>query len=53
MWGSRYAFLRLREETVMVVTGIGGFFFRYSPKNHAGSKFVDPTLIARDGKLMR
>ena len=32
---------------------IGGFFVGYSPKNHAGSKFVDLTIIARDGKFMR
>ena len=32
---------------------IGGFFVSYSPTNHAGSKFVDLTIIARDGKFMR
>lgn len=32
---------------------IGGFFVGYSPTNHAGSKFVDLTIIARDGKFMR
>jgi len=32
---------------------LGGFFVSYSPKNHAGSKFVDLTIIARDGKFMR
>ncbi len=32
---------------------IGGFYVGYSPTNHAGSKFVDLTIIARDGKFMR
>jgi ABC-type branched-subunit amino acid transport system substrate-binding protein len=32
---------------------VGGFFVSYSPKNHTGSKFVDLTIIARDGKFMR
>jgi ABC-type branched-subunit amino acid transport system substrate-binding protein len=32
---------------------VGGFFVSYSPKNHAGSKFVDLTIIARDGKFLR
>jgi ABC-type branched-subunit amino acid transport system substrate-binding protein len=32
---------------------LGGFFVGYSPKNHTGSKFVDLTIIARDGKFMR
>ena len=32
---------------------LGGFHVSYSPKNHAGSKFVDLTIIARDGKFLR
>ena len=32
---------------------VGGFFVSYSPKSHAGSKFVDLTIIARDGKFLR
>ena len=32
---------------------LGGFHVTYSPKNHAGSKFVDLTIIARDGKFLR
>jgi ABC-type branched-subunit amino acid transport system substrate-binding protein len=32
---------------------LGGFFVSYSPKNRAGSKFVDLTIIARDGKFLR
>ncbi len=32
---------------------LGGFFVGYSPKNHAGSKFVDLTIITRDGKFLR
>jgi ABC-type branched-subunit amino acid transport system substrate-binding protein len=32
---------------------VGGFYVSYSPQNHAGSKFVDLTIIARDGKFLR
>ncbi|HYD55796.1 MAG TPA: ABC transporter substrate-binding protein [Burkholderiales bacterium] len=32
---------------------VGGFYVSYSPKSHTGSKFVDLTIIARDGKFMR
>ena len=32
---------------------LGGFYVSYSPKNHAGSKFVDMTIIGRNGKFMR
>ena len=32
---------------------LGGFYVSYSPKNHAGSKFVDLTIIGRDGKFLR
>jgi ABC-type branched-subunit amino acid transport system substrate-binding protein len=32
---------------------LGGFFVGYSPKNRAGSKFVDLTIIGRDGKFLR
>lgn len=32
---------------------VGGFYVSYSPKNHAGSKFVDLTIIGRDGKFLR
>jgi branched-chain amino acid transport system substrate-binding protein len=32
---------------------LGGFFVSYSPKSHTGSRFVDLTIIARDGKFMR
>ena len=32
---------------------LGGFFVTYSPISHAGSKFVDLTIIARDGKFLR
>jgi hypothetical protein len=31
----------------------GGFFVTYSQQNHAGSKFVDLTIIAGDGKFLR
>lgn len=32
---------------------IGGFYISYSPNNHAGSKFVDLTIIGREGKFLR
>jgi ABC-type branched-subunit amino acid transport system substrate-binding protein len=32
---------------------VGGYFISFSPKNHNGSKFVDLTIIARDGKFLR
>jgi branched-chain amino acid transport system substrate-binding protein len=32
---------------------LGGFHVSYSPKNHAGSKFVDLTIIGQDGKFLR
>lgn len=31
---------------------LGGFYVSYSPKNHAGSKFVDLTIIGRNGKFL-
>ena len=32
---------------------LGGFYVSYSPQNHAGSKFVDLTIIGRNGKFLR
>jgi branched-chain amino acid transport system substrate-binding protein len=32
---------------------LGGFFVSYSPTSHTGSKFVDLTIIGRDGKFLR
>ena len=32
---------------------VGGFFVSYSPKSHTGSKFVDLTIIGRNGKFLR
>jgi branched-chain amino acid transport system substrate-binding protein len=32
---------------------VGGFYVTYSPNNHAGSKFVDLTIIGRNGKFLR
>ena len=32
---------------------LGGFHVNYSPKNHAGSKFVDLTIIGRSGRFLR
>jgi len=31
---------------------LGGYTVRFSPKKHHGSKFVDITLIARDGRIV-
>jgi branched-chain amino acid transport system substrate-binding protein len=32
---------------------LGGFAVAYSSKNHAGSRFVDLTIIGREGKFLR
>jgi ABC-type branched-subunit amino acid transport system substrate-binding protein len=32
---------------------LGGFYVAYSPKNHAGSRFVDLTIIGQEGKFLR
>lgn len=32
---------------------LGGYRVSYSPTNHGGSKFVELTVMGRDGKLMR
>lgn len=32
---------------------LGGFYVGYSPNNHAGSKYVDLTIIGRGGKFLR
>jgi branched-chain amino acid transport system substrate-binding protein len=32
---------------------LGGFYVGYSPKNHAGSRFVDLTIIGQEGKFLR
>jgi len=32
---------------------LGGFYVSYSPNNHAGSSFVDLTIIGRNGKFLR
>jgi len=32
---------------------LGGFWISYSPTNHTGSRFVDLTIISRDGKFLR
>jgi ABC-type branched-subunit amino acid transport system substrate-binding protein len=32
---------------------LGGFHVTYSPKSHTGSKFVDLTIIGREGKFLR
>jgi hypothetical protein len=31
----------------------GGVFIGFSPEKHAGSRFVDITILNRDGKLLR
>jgi hypothetical protein len=37
----------------MADVDLGGFWVSYSPTNHAGSRFVDLTIIGRDGKFLR
>jgi ABC-type branched-subunit amino acid transport system substrate-binding protein len=32
---------------------IGGFFAGFTPQNHSASRFVDLTIIGRDGKFLR
>jgi ABC-type branched-subunit amino acid transport system substrate-binding protein len=32
---------------------LGGFYAGFSPKSHSASKFVDLTIIGRDGKFLR
>jgi ABC-type branched-subunit amino acid transport system substrate-binding protein len=32
---------------------LGGFYVTYSPRSHSGSKFVDLTIIGREGKFLR
>lgn len=32
---------------------LGGFYVTYSPTDHNGSKFVEMTVISRNGKIMR
>ncbi|HEX7052354.1 MAG TPA: ABC transporter substrate-binding protein [Burkholderiales bacterium] len=32
---------------------VGGFYVGFTPTNHNGSKFVDLTIISRDGKFLR
>lgn len=32
---------------------VGGFYVSYSPNDHAGSKFVDLTIIGRGGRFLR
>src|SRR6185369_3590938 len=48
---TRDAFIGAMEK--MEDVDLGGFFVSYSPTNHAGSKFVDLTIIGRDGKFLR
>ncbi len=48
---TREAFIGAMEK--MQDVDLGGFYIGYSPTNHAGSKFVDLTIIGRDGKFLR
>jgi ABC-type branched-subunit amino acid transport system substrate-binding protein len=43
----------INEMEKMRDVDLGGFFISYSPTNHAGSKFVDLTIIGRGGKFLR
>ena len=57
--GLRRAGRNLTRETYVATmekmqdVDLGGFFVGYSPTNRAGSKFVDLTIISRDGKFLR
>mgnify|MGYP001194377577 CR=1 FL=1 len=48
---TREAFISAMEK--MQSVDLGGFYISYSPTNHAGSNFVDLTIIGRDGKFLR
>lgn len=48
---TREAFISAMEK--MQSVDLGGFYIGYSPTNHAGSNFVDLTIIGRDGKFLR
>ena len=48
---TREAFVDAMEK--MNDVDLGGFFVSYSPQSHAGSKFVDLTIIGREGKFLR
>ena len=43
----------INEMEKMRDVDLGGFYVSYSPTNHAGSRFVDLTIIGRDGKFLR
>ena len=32
---------------------LGGFFVDFSPQKHAGSRFVDLTILTQDGRVRR
>lgn len=48
---TRESFIAAMEK--MQEVDLGGFFVNYSPTNRAGSRFVDLTIISRDGKFLR
>jgi ABC-type branched-subunit amino acid transport system substrate-binding protein len=48
---NREAFVDAMEK--MNDVDLGGFFVSYSPKSHTGSKFVDLTIIGKEGKFLR
>ena len=48
---TREAFVDAMEK--MNDVDLGGFWVSYSPKSHTGSKFVDLTIIGRQGKFLR
>ena len=48
---TREAFVDTMEK--MNDVDLGGFWISYSPKSHTGSKFVDLTIIGREGKFLR
>lgn len=48
---TREGFIEAMEK--MSDVDLGGFYVGYSPKSHIGSRFVDLTIIAHDGKILR
>jgi len=48
---TREGFIATMEK--MQDVDLGGFYVGYSPTNRAGSRFVDLTIIGRDGKFLR
>jgi ABC-type branched-subunit amino acid transport system substrate-binding protein len=48
---SREKFIETLES--MNNVDLGGFYAGFSPKSHSASRFVDLTIIGRNGKFLR